>query len=108
MHTSNLLFTLNFFQIKFFNLTLLPRGRFTFYNNKIDPSIPNSLATAALRFGHSTIRNTFIRIAKDLSQFPAIPTKEFLNPEFLYETEFGGLDSIIRGMAKDEANEVDG
>ena len=92
----------------FFDLKLLDSGRFTLYNASINPGIPNSFATAALRFGHSTIRDEFKRIGKSLNAFPAIPTEEFLNPEFLYETENGGLDSIIRGMATDEAGEVDG
>ena len=91
-----------------FNLTLLRRGRFRGYDPTIDPSIPNSMAAAALRFGHSTIRNEFKRLGKGFSFFPAIPVREFLNPEFLYETENGGVDSIIRGLAKDAALEIDG
>ena len=94
--------------MKRFDLTLKSSGRFTGYSERVDASISNSLAAAALRFGHSLIRNEFRRLGEDLSEFPAIPTKEFLNPEFLYETENGGVDSIIRGMANDEANEVDG
>ena len=97
-----------FQQMDFFNLTLLPTGRFTGYDATVDPSVPNSLAAAAMRFGHSTIRNNFRRVAKDPQQlFPSIPVREFLNPEFVYETEFGGVDSIMRGLAIDEANEVD-
>lgn len=90
-----------------FGLNLLTTGRFTGYDASVDPSIPNSLAAAAMRFGHSTIRNDFGRVGKDSQLFPDIPVREFLNPEFVYDTEFGGVDSIMRGLAKDEANEVD-
>ena len=94
-----------------FKLKLKRSGRFTKYDESVDASIPNSLATAALRMGHSLIRNEMSRPGRFpyLSLgFPAILTKEFLNPEFLYDTENGGVDSIIRGLAKDDANEVDG
>lgn len=44
-----------------FELNVLSKGYYEGYNVKTDPTIVNSFATAAFRFGHSLIQNSFIR-----------------------------------------------
>lgn len=81
-----------------FGLNLRSYGFYTGYNSRYDPSIINSFSTAAYRFGHSMVRNTFSRPGKS-----PIPTKSFYNPCPLYK----GTGSIFQGLSKDPAQNVD-
>ena len=95
-------------QVRRFGLQLLTgRQRFRDYDRNLDPSIPNSMSAAALRFGHSTVRNTFSRVAENNRRFQSLWVKEFHNPEFLYDVDNGGIDSIIRGLFTDPAQNID-
>ena len=97
------------FQVKDLGLQLLTgRNRFRDYNPAVNPTIPNSVAAAALRFGHSTIRNQFSRFGDMHRVFPSINVKDFHNPEFIYEVNNGGIDGILRGLALDPAQNIDG
>ena len=96
------------FQVRGLGLQLLTgRNRFRDYNPAVNPTIPNSVAAAALRFGHSTIREHFSRVGENFLQFPRIEVKDFHNPEFIYEVNNGGVDSIMRGLANDVAQNID-
>lgn len=44
-----------------FELNLLSKGYYDGYNLKTDPTVANSFATAAFRFGHSLVQNYFLR-----------------------------------------------
>lgn len=95
-------------QLQAFRLVLKPQGRhFQGYNSNVNPTIPNAAAAAALRFGHSTIRNDFSRFGRDHERLLSIDLREFHNPEFLYEVDNGGVDGILRGMSKDSAQNID-
>ncbi|KAF6029143.1 hypothetical protein EB796_012540 [Bugula neritina] len=48
-----------------YNLNLLQSGRFTGYSNTVDAGILNEFSTAAFRFGHSLVRQTFSRSDTD-------------------------------------------
>lgn len=47
--------------MELFELNLLSKGYFEGYNSRIDPTVANSFATAAFRFGHSLVQNSFVR-----------------------------------------------
>ena len=85
-------------QRKQFGLELLSSDFYTGYKDNIDPSIVNSFATAAYRFGHSLVQNSFSRPGKS-----PIPKKSFFNPCPVYK----GTDSIFGGLATDPAQKVD-
>lgn len=44
-----------------FELRLSPRGHYSGYNESVNPTIANAFASAAMRFGHSLIKNTLAR-----------------------------------------------
>lgn len=44
-----------------FQLNVLSKGFFEGYNVRTDATIANSFATAAFRFGHSLVQNSFVR-----------------------------------------------
>ncbi|KAM7439485.1 hypothetical protein ABFA07_011151 [Porites harrisoni] len=79
-----------------YGLVLKSRGFYTGYDASVDPSIANSFATAALRYGHSTVGNIYK---------PCIPTADFHNPAPLYAEN--GVDAILRGLLYQPAREVD-
>lgn len=83
-------------------------GFFDGYDKSVDATIPNSMVTAAMRMGHSLVRNEFTRRARNRAALPSIPTKEFYNPVFLYDTEFDGVDGILQGLVVSPARRIDG
>ena len=78
------------------------------YNPFVNPSITNSFATAAYRFGHSLVRNQLLRLnenytAMDIGHLDL--TRAFFNPVAYFEGM--GTDGIARGLMMDVANPVD-
>ena len=78
------------------------------YNPFVDPSILNSFATAAYRFGHSLVRNQLLRLdenytAVDIGHLDL--SHAFFNPVSYFESM--GTDAITRGLMVDIANPVD-
>lgn len=47
--------------IDLFGLDLLPKGYYEGYNENVNPAPANSFSTAAFRFGHSMVQNSFVR-----------------------------------------------
>lgn len=47
--------------MKLFDLELLPKGYYTGYDPKVNPSPANGFTAAAYRFGHSLVQNSFVR-----------------------------------------------
>ena len=69
------------------------------YNPVVDPSVPNSFATAAYRFGHSLVQPYFARLDANYSSLPIGPlylTDAFFNPPSFQAS--GGTDPILRGL----------
>lgn len=48
------------------------------------------------------------RFGKNMREFETIDVGDNLNPSYLYDLFNGGIDSIIRGLANDRAQKVDG
>lgn len=46
---------------KLFDLELLAKGYYKKYDTRVNPTVANSFAAAAFRFGHSLIQNTYMR-----------------------------------------------
>ena len=76
------------------------------YDPRVDPGIANEFSTASYRFGHSQLSPTLLRLNKKGSETENVELKDaFFNPEALPEN--GGIDSLLRGLAAQSAQEVD-
>ncbi|CAK1588655.1 unnamed protein product [Parnassius mnemosyne] len=74
-------------------------GEYKGYNSKINPSISNVFATAALRFGHSMINPVLHRYDENFEPIPQghlLLRYAFFSPWRLVDE--GGVDPLLRGM----------
>ena len=77
------------------------------YNPEVDPSIPNSFATAAYRYGHSQIQPFFERLDENYESIPAGPlplVDAFFDTSHVREF---GTDPLVRGLLEKPARQVD-
>ena len=51
--------------MKIFDLELLKKGYYEGYDPTVDPTIANAFSTAAYRFGHSLVQQSFVRFTSD-------------------------------------------
>lgn len=82
-------------------------GVYDEYDDKVDPSIPNSFATAAYRFGHSQVQPVFPRLDKDGNN---ITIGNLSLVDAFFDTSHynsTGTDPVIRGLLKEPARSVD-
>ncbi|KAM3599681.1 uncharacterized protein V6R79_009692 [Siganus canaliculatus] len=75
-------------------------GRYSGYNQSVDPTIANVFATAAYRFAHLAIQPVLSRLDekfREHPQFPSVPLYEaFFTPwRIVFE---GGIDPLLRGL----------
>jgi len=78
------------------------------YNPNVDASIANIFSTAAYRFGHSMLSPVLLRLDQNLSVIPEgnLELRDaFFTPETI--TDEGGIDPILRGLAKQVAQRLD-
>lgn len=69
----------------------------------------NGFSVAAYRFGHSLVQEIFRRLSETgEKEFEPIPVSDFGNPQYLYESNQGGIDAIVRGLTKDPSGKIDG
>lgn len=47
--------------MKIFDLEVLKKGYYEEYDPTINPTVANSFSTAAYRFGHSLVQQSFVR-----------------------------------------------
>lgn len=64
------------------------------------PSISQELATAAFRFGHTLIRNSFPRMSSEYGKYaaPVELEKNFNNASSVYDEAGGHVESILMGL----------
>lgn len=109
-----------------FELRLVRKGYYAQYNNKINPAIANSFSTAAYRFGHSMVQNSFVRTdhkhrplfnsklhesifftnLKFLRPLPDVSLHEELD-NFENIWSFGSVDRLLLGFANQPAQRRD-
>ncbi|BCX46625.1 heme peroxidase [Haloferula helveola] len=78
------------------------------FRPELDPSILNEFATAAYRFGHSLLPTTIRRINADGStdkNGDLELAEAFFDPSII---EDGGIDTLLRGLASQRCQELDG
>ncbi|MEE8136103.1 MAG: peroxidase family protein [Thermodesulfobacteriota bacterium] len=78
------------------------------YNPNVNASIANVFSAAAYRFGHSMLSPEILRLDQNLNVIPEgnLPLLDaFFTPETI--TDEGGIDPILRGLAKQIAQRVD-
>ena len=78
------------------------------YNPDVDPGIANVFSTAAFRLGHSMLSTTLLRLDRngDESAHGHLSlAAAFFNPALL--TDEGGIDPLLRGLAKQVCQEID-
>lgn len=77
----------------------------TSYDVTVDPSISNEFSAAAYRLGHSMLSATLLRYNKAGNKKVSTALKDaFFNPNLIHK---GGGMSILRGLAAQQAQEVD-
>lgn len=84
---------------RLFDLELLSTGYYEGYDSKINPTIANSFAAAAYRFGHSLIPSTILRSE---ANFRFINNNVSLHEENAFGDigSSGSLHRILRGLAE--------
>ncbi|MFK7760491.1 MAG: peroxidase family protein [Phycisphaerales bacterium] len=77
------------------------------YDDSVNPGITNLFATAAYRVGHTMLSPELLRL--DSNNNEAIEGNISLSSAFFTPTEIStnGIDSVLRGLAKQEAQNVD-
>ena len=89
-----------------------PPGQFfEGYDPSKNPEMVNSFSTAALRMGHTLIRNTFLLLdrqfrAQGFSQL-FIPVKDFYNPAVFFREGNNPYGGILIGLVGILARQVD-
>lgn len=82
-------------------------AEYTGYDSSVDPTIATEFSTAAYRFGHSLLSDTLLRLDSDGSESDAghLELKDaFFNAQHVVDE---GIDSLLRGVTVQAANEVD-
>ncbi|CAF0816026.1 unnamed protein product [Brachionus calyciflorus] len=90
-------------------MNLVPGNPFR-YNPDVDPRVANEYAASYGRFGHSMIRGKYSRVDNKFDtagHMPMMLRHAYFKANPIYETEQGGLESIVRGLIKDPLMKID-
>ncbi|XP_066258453.1 chorion peroxidase-like [Euwallacea similis] len=93
--------------IDLFDLKLTNTGYFKNYESRVNPTIANSFSTAAFRFGHSMVQNSFIRTD---SHHRPIHNNVTLHNELDNEENIwsiGSLDRLLLGLINQPSQKRD-
>lgn len=94
--------------MKKFGLGLQQNGYYDGYDASVDARIPNEFSAAAFRFGHSLVHERFARIDQHGIQDDGLLLSQTLGqPIHLHSTENGGIDGLIRGLARNASQKFD-
>jgi len=92
-----------------FDIVPLDRDEYyTGYDETIDPSIANEFSSAAFRFGHTMIRNSFSRAGPKHKKIDQVGLDKILfRPVEAYNEKTGGIDGFLFGLLNDQAAKYD-
>jgi len=109
VETNTLRHRFSIFQRKQANILLEPADQFfKGYDPTVNPEIINSFAAAALRMGHSFVRDDFGQFNRQFKQRGFIPTKtSFFDPSPLYFSSGDGVSEILLGLVAQASQKVD-
>lgn len=82
--------------------------RYRGYTDQVDVGIANEFATASYRFGHTMLSSTLLRLddrGDEIEQGHLALANAFFSPSRLINE--GGIDPILRGLARQRAQEID-
>ncbi|EDW66549.2 uncharacterized protein Dvir_GJ23657 [Drosophila virilis] len=87
---------------KLFDLELLSTGFYEGYDPKVNPTVANAFSSAAFRFGHSLVQNSYMRCDRHHN---VINNNVSLHEEFQNGDigTAGSLHRLLRGMASQRA-----
>ncbi|KAF2346440.1 hypothetical protein FHG87_022804, partial [Trinorchestia longiramus] len=93
--------------MKVFRLPLQRHGYYRGYKPTVNPTITNSVASAAFRFGHSLVQHALPRCDKTGRRFPFTIRlhQELMNPSNIHN--FGSVDRLMLGMAFEHSQSRD-
>ena len=75
------------------------------YDPSVNPGIANEFSTASYRYGHSQLSPDLLRV-KNSGEMILVPLRNaFFNPPLVPQDD--GIDSILRGLAAQRAQEID-
>jgi hypothetical protein len=77
---------------------------FTQYNPDLNPTLTIEFSTAAFRFGHSSVHESFLKVFPNGSQAEVPLAGNYFNPTSIYES---GLDSFLKGLTVKAQQTVD-
>ena len=86
--------------------TLATLNKYKGYKDDVDPRTANSFATAAFRFGHSQIKNSWAQLDKNFNTLgPNIPLRQTFHNNTVLVTD--GIEPTIMGLLGNQSEQVD-